>query len=59
METTDTTWQCGYGKGGGVEEGPEAGVLDEPYSAKLAQLQPMYVYWRACTATQLSGFSWP
>ncbi len=49
------------------------GVLDEPYSAKPAQLSsptgppsyirwtvdtvPTYVEWRACTATPLSGFS--
>jgi hypothetical protein len=51
---------------------PEAGVLDELYSANPAQrsshtgppgyigwtrFQPTYVDWRACTATPLSGVS--
>jgi hypothetical protein len=44
------------------------GVLNEPFSAKPAQLSShtgppgyikwIYVDWRACTATPLSGFSW-
>jgi hypothetical protein len=51
---------------------PEAGVLEEPDSAKPAQLSshtgppsyicrmdtvPAYVDWRACTATPRSGVS--
>jgi hypothetical protein len=45
---------------------PEAGVLDEPYSAKPAQRSShtgppgyiaAYVDWRACTATLLRGIS--
>jgi hypothetical protein len=56
-------------KTGHSDSDPEGGVLDEPDSAKPAKrsshtgppdwtaFQPMYVDWRACTATPLTGLA--